>query len=146
DLIQLVQSTVAKSKHFPPELYATWDYVSGENRVCHQRTTALLAHAAWMLPMAPAVEQENCFVIGYEPHPEKPGRQKAVKWHPDMVLRDGDGKILLLVDFESPNSSDFRVIERDIQLWYLNWIAYGFDVTEYLIITSLPDAPAPSWC
>lgn len=144
-LIRVVRPIVAKSKHFPPDLYATWNYVSGEDRVCHQRTTALLAHAAWMLPTAPAVEQENCYVIGSRPDPDRPGKQKAIKWQPDMVLKSATGTPLLFVDFESPNSSDFRVIDRDVALWYVNWIASGHPASEYLIITSLPDAKAPTW-
>jgi hypothetical protein len=101
-----------------------------------------------MLPSAHAVELENSFVVGHGPHPDNPGKRKILKWEPDMVFRDRVGKVgkvLLFVDFESPNSSDFRVIDRDITLWYLNWLAHSSNMTEYLIITSLPDAESPGW-
>jgi hypothetical protein len=144
NLIERVRSILHDSSHFPRELYATWDYVEGENRVCHQRTTALLAHAAWTLPSTPVVEQEDCFVAGRDDY------GKQVKWHPDLVLRSGEdtvGKVLLFVDFESPNSSDFRVIDRDVKLWYVNWCQHNevLEPPEYLIVTSLPDAQSPRW-
>lgn len=145
-LIESVRLIISNNKHFPRELYATWDYVRGDKRVCHQRTMALLAHAAWMLPSNPIVELEDCFDVGYDQL-----KQKTIKWHPDMLLRSSEeliGDILLFVDFESPNSSDFRVIDRDIELWYMNWSNkyHGLkDMPEYLIITSLPNEEAPQW-
>lgn len=146
DFIRLVQKTAAGSPtNIFDELYSTWDYVSGEDRICHQRTTAMMAHAAWQLPNSPAVDLERCFRVGFEPHPVKASREKAIKWHPDLVLTDSMESVILLADFESPNSSDFRVIDRDLQRWYVNWVKQFGTTPEYLIITSLPDAPAPAW-
>jgi hypothetical protein len=143
DLLEVIQKTAKRSPHIFAELYSTWDYLSNDERSCHPRTTALLAHAAWTLPSNPAVELEFKFTVeGRDPETRK---KKWIKWQPDMTLRSKAGHVLLLVDFESPNSSDFRVIDRDIISGYLNWIVKYQTVPEYLIITSLPDDEAPHW-
>jgi hypothetical protein len=48
------------------------------------------------------------------------------------------------VDYESPNSSDARVPEKDVEP-YLRWVTREEGRAEYIIITTLPDRHCPQW-
>jgi hypothetical protein len=67
---------------------------------------------------------------------------RNVKFQPDTMALDNDGHCLLAVDFESPNSSDARIPEKDVEP-YLRWSNQQPSRVPYLIITSLPKHVPP---
>lgn len=107
-------------------MFDTFKYTTTGSCFCHPRTLGFLAKAAWSLPTTAAVEIDVHLNSG-----------DGIRFNPDVVLRDGDGVALLAIDFESPNSGDPRVIEKDVGA-YLRWIDTQVAPVPYLIITSLP--------
>lgn len=68
----------------------------------------------------------------------------GVKFQPDVVLFDDDLSPSLVVDYESPNSSDARIPPKD---WnpYQRWAEASGTPAPYVVITTLPNGPAPKW-
>ncbi len=62
------------------------------------------------------------------------------KFQPDIFSCNSKGKPLLVIDYESPNSSDARIPSKDVKP-YLKWNPQ----VPYIIITTLPKRPSPSW-
>jgi len=115
-----------------PELFDSYDYVKTGNCYCHPRAWGLLAKAAWRLNDAAVIELDVRFNLG-----------SIKKFQPDIAVRNLKEEVILVVDFESPNSSDARVPE-DVKS-YLSWATSVTEAPEYLIITSLPNRPTPHW-
>ncbi|MCX6707545.1 MAG: hypothetical protein NT001_05400 [Candidatus Woesearchaeota archaeon] len=71
--------------------------------------------------------------------------EKGIKFQPDLIGRDFNEKERIIIDYESPNSSDARIIEKDIEP-YLKWVecTKKRDVP-YIIITTLPDKESQKW-
>ncbi|MGH7813993.1 MAG: hypothetical protein ACREQI_08330 [Candidatus Binataceae bacterium] len=135
DFIEAVE--VATQGVLPEGFFDTYDYVQAENdkNFCHPRTLGFLAKAAWSLPATRAVEIDRRFNLG-----------NSVKFQPDLVVRDQEEKVAMIVDFESPNSSDERIVTKDVGN-YMKWITACSPPkpVEYLIITALPDKSSPRW-
>jgi hypothetical protein len=66
------------------------------------------------------------------------------KLQPDVVGFDVDLRPMLFVDYESPNSSDERIIEKDIKA-YLRWREVTKKTVPYVLITTLPSVESPRW-
>src|SRR5207248_305632 len=77
-------------------------------KVCHKRIVGAIKDAAKRLPgvVPPDYEQE----LGKNP-----------KWRPDVRLLDSEGELLGVVEYESLNSSDERVISKDM-CGYEGWL------------------------
>lgn len=132
-LINAVQKAILDCPLVSEQTWGTFVHTTTGNNVCHPRTMGLLAKAAWSLPNVAVVEIDVRINLG-----------SGIKFQPDLLLRSVEAE-LLAVDFESPNSSDARIPIKDIAA-YLNWAqARNGPPVEYLIITSLPDGPAPNW-
>ena len=73
-------------------------------------------------------------------------RTSGIKFQPDIVAYGDDmlERPLLLVDYESPNSSDLRVIEKDLQA-YQRWRGGAQAAPPYIVVTTLPSIAVPSW-
>jgi hypothetical protein len=69
------------------------------------------------------------------------GRKK--KFQPDLTGVDNRGNPIIFIDYESPNSSDARVPDKDVKA-YTNWRTQK-NQAPYLIITTLPDKEALDW-
>jgi hypothetical protein len=67
----------------------------------------------------------------------------GAKFQPDLVAYS-ERKPVLLVDYESPNSSDARVPKKDVTS-YLKWVTGEEGPAEYIIITTLPAHACPRW-
>lgn len=132
DFVAAVEVAIAG---VPRGFFDSFRYNETGNNLCHPRTLGYLAKAAWTLPATAAVEIDVRFNLGTK-----------VKFQPDLAIRDRQENLLLLVDFESPNSSDARIIRKDVE-HYLSWTFASSTPkpVEYLIITSLPDKSAPEW-
>lgn len=116
----------------PPGFYSSFDYVeTGSNR-CHAVTIGLLARIVADLP--------GIAFVGID----VPVKEGDAKMKPDVVGFDVHLHERIFVDFESPNSSDTRVKEKDIDP-YLAWRAAAEDPVPYVIITSLPNCHSPEW-
>jgi len=66
------------------------------------------------------------------------------KFQPDVVLFNRALQPIVCIDYESPNSSDARVPYKDVQA-LLTWQKATASHTDYVIVTTLPDANRPSW-
>lgn len=117
------------------ELFDSFDYTQTGNNFCHPRVWGLLVKAAWSLPEAISVEIDVRF------------NEDKYKFQPDIAVRNSKAEVFLAIDFESPNSCDTRIPEKDV-LAYINWskeLKIKSGVPEYLIITSLPKKKSPTW-
>lgn len=65
-----------------------------------------------------------------------------LKFQPDLLVRASDERVRLAVDVESPNSSDARLLPKDVDA-YVDWVRgerrRGGEAFPYLVITMLPD-------
>jgi hypothetical protein len=127
-LLRALEGFIADSPLVCEEHYSTQDYIYGDDRIVNSRTMGFIIRAAWTLPEVCVVDVEHTFK----------------KWHPDITLRDAQNNILLVIDYESPNSSDYRVIDRDV--WkYVEWGKSTGNWLPYLIITTLPKQRSIKW-
>lgn len=110
-------------------MYNSFDYVKTGNGFCHPRTLGLLSKLCWSMPKVAAVDIDMRYNKG-----------RAVKFQPDISAVGMDGLPILIVDFESPNSSDARIIRKDVRP-YAEWAEANLYYPPYVIVTSLPDAP-----
>jgi hypothetical protein len=118
----------------PEGFHNTFNYTqTGEKNCCHPITVALLAEIARQIP---GVEH-----VGIDAHIN---RMNGKKMQPDVVGWNSDLAPRILMDFESPNSSDARLFPKDIGP-YLEWADGMPDAPPYLIITSLPSRPLEGW-
>lgn len=115
------------------EFYNSFEYTRTGNDLSHSRTLGILVQTCYAMP--------GVVVVDVDVHLNEDG----VKFQPDLVGRDKEGAPIIIVDFESPNSSDARVPQKDVEA-YVAWTEAVHAATPYLIITSLPhivDTPRP---
>jgi len=130
EFVNSLRNTVAHSE----DLWGGFRYTTTGNNLCHPRTLGFMARAAWTMPDVAFVEIDLRLNNG-----------RGVKFQPDLAMRHRDGRLSLLVDFESPNSSDARIPTKDVSA-YLAWCRVDpSDTPEYLVVTSLPDRPTDGW-
>ena len=67
-----------------------------------------------------------------------------VKFQPDLAGLDADFHPLAFVDYESPNSSDSRLPEKDVGS-YVKWRGVTKLSIPYVIVTTLPTQAAQDW-
>ena len=115
-------------KAFPDGFYDSFEYTKTGKNLTHPWTIGLLSKILWNLG--------GVTEVGIDVRINRPD---GAKFQPDLVAyRKGDP--VLLVDYESPNSSDARVPGKDVEP-YLTWVAGEEGRAEYLIITTLPGTP-----
>ena len=119
-------------KGLPSGFYNSFDYTATGRNVCHSITVGLLVHAV--------AQVDSVEYVGVD---VKLNRGGKIKFQPDVVGFGEDLGHRVYVDFESPNSCDARLPEKDIRK-YIKWISDGRG-TPYIIITSLPTKSAPRW-
>lgn len=125
ELIAKMQKIVAVSTEYPAELFTEYRYVLGEDKCCHQKVVSLIKQAAAQIPGVLADQQEK--ELG-----------KAPRWRPDVILRESNsGDVTAIVEYESLNSSDARVLEKDVA-GYEAWIGLQRQTIPLLIVTTLP--------
>jgi hypothetical protein len=129
---KLVAELRAGVKAFPEGFYDSFKYTTTGNNLTHPWTIGLLSKILWNLG--------GITEVGIDVRINRPGGAKV---QPDVVAyRKGDP--VLLVDYESPNSSDARVPEKDVTA-YLKWVTGEQGRAEYVIITTLPAHACPEW-
>ena len=116
---------------FPPHFYDSFEYTKTGNNLTHPWTIGLLSRILWSL--------DGITEVGIDVRIRRDG----AKFQPDLVAYRRP-KPVLLVDYESPNSSDARVPRKDVTP-YLEWVAGEEGRAEYIIITTLPDRHCLRW-
>ncbi len=115
---------------FPEGFYNSFKYTTTGNNLTHPWTIGLLSKILWRL--------DGITEVGID---VRINSRDGAKFQPDLVAYR-ERKPVLLVDYESPNSSDARVPEKDVEP-YLTWVAGAAGPAEYIIITTLPARACP---
>lgn len=125
----------------PDELFSTFTHTTTGSNASHPRVWGVCARAAWELAGRDGV-------VEIDP---RLNDRAGLKFQPDILLRSASGAVLLAVDIESPNSSDARLLPKDVDA-YVDWVRgerkHGHPPFPYLVITMLPDAqrdPGTTW-
>jgi hypothetical protein len=126
----------AALKPLPDEFCATFEYTTTGNNLTHP---IVLGELVAIVRRLPGVAH-----VGVDVHLNMP--EKRIKFQPDVVAYADSAlrKIALVVDYESPNSCDLRIIEKDIRA-YRKWRLPTENNAPYIIVTTLPDAACKDW-
>jgi hypothetical protein len=128
-LAQFLQTGIAP---LPDDFFDSFRYTTTGNALTHPLVFGLLARFAW--------EIEGVTFVGLD---VALNEGEGVKFKPDVIGYTGgfvDGRSLqpmFFVDYESPNSSDWRVVWKDVR-GYIAWRDHTGNTTPYVIITTLP--------
>lgn len=120
----------------PREFHSTFTFTRTGNNYCHPITLSLIGDAVRQI--------DGVNFIGYDVRLNK---GSGNKFQPDIVGFDTGFTPIVCVDFESPNSSDARVVDKDVCA-YARWAAAhdeGKTVPPYVIVTSLPNFASDDW-
>jgi hypothetical protein len=117
--------------HVPPRFYDSFDYTSTGNNLTHPITVALLSKILWQIPGVEFVAEDLRL------------NMEKTKFQPDLTALKTVAPLspLLFVDYESPNSCDTRIPDKDVGA-YLEWSTVKGERTPYVIITTLPKRPS----
>lgn len=112
EFVKSVQTLLKKNpKKFPPELFTDAKYITGNDRECHASVIKLLKLSAEALSTVAKVTGEDKSIHKSPLHGG---------WKPDLGLWDSSERPICFVEYESLNSSDERVLEKDV--WkYQKW-------------------------
>lgn len=136
DIDSLRKSLETAIKTLPEVFYSTFQYTKTGNNLTHPITVGLIAAAVRKLPRVK--------FVGIDVKLNEGGS----KFYPDVVAFssiDNEMVPLLIVDYESPNSSDMRIPKKDVAA-YRKWVSRsGHENVPYVIITTLPDSESKHW-
>lgn len=126
--------------------YSGFEYTFGNKAWCHPVTLSILADILKSNFLSHLIGID----VRLDSRKEKP--DQGWKFRPDIVVFDTDYAPQYIIDFESPNSSDYRVVTRDMDN-YFYWAEgeYGSGEDQiknwppYLIVTSLPNSKVEKW-
>ena len=130
---KIVDELQKQIKSFPEGFYDTFDFTDTGNNLTHPCTIGILCKILWDIKTISAVYVDMRF---------NEGRKK--KFQPDLTGFDSYGNPIIFIDYESPNSSDARVTNKDIKS-YENWMGTRENRVPYLIITTLPEERPKAW-
>lgn len=114
-----------------PSWYNSFEYTRTGRNYCHSRTLGIIARVCLSLAGVASIDIDLHLNEG-----------NGTKFQPDIGVLNASGQYLLLLDFESPNSSDARVPAKDIEA-YLKWTRTAGQSSPYIVITSLPHQVNP---
>jgi hypothetical protein len=122
---------------FPDDFYCSFNWTKTGRTKTHPWTLGVLAKILW--------ELKGVTKVGIDERISLAGRRSRarIKFQPDLVAYHSETPIFF-VDYESPNSSDTRVVEKDVDA-FLAWRRSLRSQAEYVIITRLPGGPCKSW-
>jgi hypothetical protein len=121
-LLRFLQDAIAS---LPDDFFSSFKYTSTGNALTHPLVFGLLARFAWGI--------ERVTYVGLDVALNEGG----VKFKPDVIGYTGSLQPLFFVDYESPNSSDYRVICKDVD-GYIAWRDHTGSTAPYIITTTLP--------
>lgn len=121
--------------NLPDSFYNSFDFTETGRNLCHPITMSLISDAVAKL--------DGVAHVGIDVRLNAGG---GAKFQPDVVGFRGDlRRYVLYVDFESPNSCDTRIRDKDIQP-YLKWAAkHENNAVPYIVVTSLPNRSDLKW-
>ena len=119
---------------FPERFYSSFEYTKTGQNFTHPLTVGLLAKLLRQFPSVTTVAIDLRL------------NDKTAKFQPDLVAIESvrPFKPIVFVDYESPNSSDMRIPEKDVDA-YVKWSTVYKTMVPYLIITTLPNRSVPDW-
>ena len=131
DIIAALEREIAS---LPGRFYDSFDYTTTGQNFTHPITLGILSRLLWQIPGVIAVAVDLRL------------NNDEAKFQPDLVALESvkPFRPLAFVDYESPNSSDMRIPEKDAES-YMRWHAIHGHNAPYLIITTLPTHPVPDW-
>lgn len=140
-LAQGLSNRLARA-NLPLEFLGSWEH-------CSSGRKSVLAHSLGLGMLSASVAD----ITGVEQvlidvRLKKDADGALVTWQPDLI---GCGKVhppiispVIYVDFESPNSSDRRIWDKDIG-GYRRWLAAEGEEAPYVIVVCLPVRPHGYW-
>lgn len=129
-LIHFVRSGI---EPLPDDFFNSFKYTCTGNALTHPLVFGLLARFAWTVEGVTHVGLDVALNEG-----------ERVKFKPDVIgytgnlAESGGLRPLFVLDYESPNSSDWRVISKDVD-GYVSWRDHTASTAPYAIITTLPE-------
>ncbi len=117
---------------FPEGFYDTFKFTTTGKNLTHPRTIGILCKILWKIKGISSVYIDRRFNV------------KERKFQPDIVAFNKNDKPIIYLDYESPNSSDARLMKKDIKA-YANWVKIKEYRAPYLIITTLPNKKPEAW-
>ena len=113
--------------------HCSFRYTQTGNNLAHPITWGYLSRLLWDMPRIMRVGIDLRLNLG-----------RNIKFQPDLAAWSSPEKLAVLLDYESPNSSDARIPTKDIDP-YLAWRRESRTSVPYIIVTTLPNRPAPDW-
>ncbi len=129
----LVDGLAGRISGLPNDFYSTFQYTTRGKNLTHPLTLWYISEIVASMPTVVRVGVDVRLNNG-----------RGTKFQPDIVGFDGAFEPVVIVDYESPNSSDARVPAKK---WtsYAAWREEYRTCAPYLLITTLPKFRAPSW-
>lgn len=118
----------------PKGFYDTFHYTTTGKNNTHPITWGILSKILWEIPEVKYVAVD--FHLN-----ERNDETQRDKFQPDLVALsqlEPRLKPILFLDFESPNSSDMRIPNKDVAA-YIRWSKTSGVRVPYLVITTLPN-------
>jgi hypothetical protein len=117
----------------PDGFYDSFNYIKTGTNLSHPITWASLTFALAAMPQVATVGIDLRLNLG-----------GGIKFQPDVVGWDDKDDLAVLLDYESPNSSDARIPVKDVDAC-IAWRHKSRSQACYIIVTTLPDRPTPGW-
>jgi hypothetical protein len=130
---QFVQAINREVASLPEGFFSTFRYTTTGNNLCHPLTLGAIAGVVGGLPGVAHIAIDV-----------RLNDMRGGKFQPDVVGYDQNLHPVVVVDYESPNSSDARVPVKD-WLPFAQWRAASGRETPYLVVTTLPQRGSPEW-
>lgn len=130
---EIVNGLEERVQCLPEGFYDTFEFTRTGNNYTHPITVGLLCKVLWRVEEVVSVAVDLRLNLGG-------GR----KFQPDLAAYDRNDRAIVFVDYESPNSSDARVPNKDVKS-YKEWISQEENRAPYIIITTLPNKRVERW-
>lgn len=129
---QIVQQLEPRIQNLPDGFFDSFYFTKTGNNLTHPWTWGILTHILWDLP--------GIARVGVDVRLNSDG----VKFQPDLTGYSINDQPVIFLDYESPNSSDARIPEKDVDP-YLAWRRHCHSDVPYVIVTTLPEHASPNW-
>lgn len=129
----LIKSLTKRIMSVPQSFYSTFEYTSRGNNLTHPFTLEFIVDSLRELKYSD--------YIGID---VRLNDKNGTKFQPDIVGYTKNFYENIYIDYESPNSSDARIVIKDV-LAYLAWTKATKSTAPYIIITTLPEIESRDW-
>ncbi len=137
DCIRLADEIVAGLQplvvDLPGDFYGSFRFTETGNNLTHPVTVGFLSRILWGISGITRVCIDLRLNLG-----------NKVKFQPDVAGLDVDHRPVAFVDYESPNSSDARIPEKNVDA-HARWQRQTGAGAPYVVITTLPEHPTGRW-